>query len=148
MRNESITKFNAKTVLTILAIVFGLMIGFQTAVRAQLVRAAATGATRDGLSRNNSISADVHSFAFTDPASILLTMPTASGVSRSIFLQSSPSAPTTNFASVQSGNWNDPATWGGAGIPGAPDNVTITTTGSISAVRRSASWSAMPRRWS
>ncbi|PZR72514.1 MAG: hypothetical protein DLM73_13065, partial [Chthoniobacterales bacterium] len=30
-----------------------------------------------------------------------------------------------NFASTQSGSWGNAATWGGAGIPGAGDNVTI-----------------------
>ncbi|MBK6281847.1 MAG: hypothetical protein IPF54_03515 [Draconibacterium sp.] len=29
------------------------------------------------------------------------------------------------FIAVQNGNWNDPATWGGAGTPGLNDNVTI-----------------------
>lgn len=30
------------------------------------------------------------------------------------------------YTSTQSGNWNDAATWGGAGIPGASDTATIT----------------------
>ena len=32
---------------------------------------------------------------------------------------------TMNIVSVQSGDWNDTATWGGVGIPGGSDNVTI-----------------------
>ncbi len=31
----------------------------------------------------------------------------------------------TDFTATQSGNWSDPATWGGSGPPGSTDNVTI-----------------------
>ena len=36
-------------------------------------------------------------------------------------------ANAANFTSTQSGSWGSPATWGGAGIPGAADDVTIAT---------------------
>ena len=34
---------------------------------------------------------------------------------------------TTNFVSTQSGDWYNPSTWGGVGVPNMDDNVTIST---------------------
>jgi sialate O-acetylesterase len=46
---------------------------------------------------------------------------------------------TMNFVSVQSGDWNDTTTWGGVGIPGGNDNVTITTNHKVSCFFNSSS---------
>ncbi len=42
------------------------------------------------------------------------------------FLLCSTSVFAASFTSSQSGNWNDNLTWGGAGVPGSGDDVTIT----------------------
>jgi hypothetical protein len=36
-----------------------------------------------------------------------------------------PQISAADFTAVQAGNWDDPATWGGVGVPTSADNVTI-----------------------
>ncbi|MEI7502039.1 MAG: sialate O-acetylesterase, partial [Paludibacter sp.] len=46
---------------------------------------------------------------------------------------------TMNFVSVQSGDWNDTATWGGIGVPGKDDNVTVAANHKVSCFFNSSS---------
>ena len=44
-----------------------------------------------------------------------------------MFLSMAPAVQAANFSSVQSGDWDTAATWGGGGFPGVSDNVIINT---------------------
>jgi hypothetical protein len=48
-----------------------------------------------------------------------------------MLLLTAPAVQAANFSSVQSGDWDNTATWGGGGFPGPSDNVTINTGHSV-----------------